>query len=164
MATSGVTITGFGELAKTLQGLEAKATHGAVAGNFAVANNIMTVAKERAPVDTGVMRASGFVDVNGETVSMGFGGASSDYVVRQHEDLTLRHPGGGQAKFLESAIDEAHSGAPAVIASYARKALLGTGSGRGGSILSEVISAFKEGMHETSDEDKQAAAEQRRFK
>ena len=56
------------------------------------------------------MRASGYVDdpqqsLSGVSVEMGFGGAAADYVVVQHEDLELIHPV-GQAKFLESTMDE----------------------------------------------------------
>jgi hypothetical protein len=72
---------------------------------------IMARAKDLSPVDEGIMRASGFVElpkVEGNTVSvrMGFGGASSDYVVVQHEDLSLHHDV-GQAKFLEQPVNEA---------------------------------------------------------
>jgi hypothetical protein len=78
---------------------------------FEVGEEIMARAKAITPVDTGVMRASGFVElpkIAGDevTVRMGFGGASSEYVIVQHEDLSLHHEV-GQAKFLEQPVLEA---------------------------------------------------------
>lgn len=55
------------------------------------------------PVDTGALRASGFVeglDAEG-TVLLGFGGPAAPYAVIVHEDLTVTHKV-GQAKYLET--------------------------------------------------------------
>jgi hypothetical protein len=40
---------------------------------------------------------------NGQAVTISFGahGPASAYAARQHEDLTLDHPNGGKAKYLE---------------------------------------------------------------
>jgi hypothetical protein len=70
----------------------------------------MTEAKRRTPVDTGELRASGYVgepEIRGRrvTVDMGFGGAASEYAVYVHEDLEALHPV-GQAKYLESTLLE----------------------------------------------------------
>jgi hypothetical protein len=73
----------------------------------------MTLAKERAPVDEGTLRASGFVEPaegagNVITQALGFGGAASAYALIQHERLDFHH-NVGQAKFLESAaLDREH--------------------------------------------------------
>lgn len=121
-----MTLKGFPELAAKLKNLEPAAKKGAEAGLFALGNNIMTEAKQRVPVDQGILRASGYVSPPEDgNVELGFGGAASAYAVKQHEDLTLRHPGGGQAKFLESAIDDARSSAAEVVAGFARKAVGG---------------------------------------
>ena len=66
---------------------------------------VMTQAKQLAPVDTGVMRASGTVDPptitsRGIESKGSFGGASEKYVQRQHEDAALSHTV-GQVKFYE---------------------------------------------------------------
>lgn len=76
------------------------------------------------PVDTGELRASGaanLVNPNPDNVfvDLSFGGPSGsgnvdgetnmgdvDYAVFVHEDMTMRHPNGGQAKFLETAFLE----------------------------------------------------------
>lgn len=76
-------------------------------------SEIMPLAKERTPVDQGILKASGLVSLpeitpTGASVEMGFGGAASDYAVPVHERSDLRHTV-GQWKFLESAaLDSAH--------------------------------------------------------
>lgn len=76
-----------------------------------VAEIWMTEAKKRTPVDTGVLRSSGFVQgpkfVGGGTweVRLVFGGAAASYAAAVHENLTARHAV-GQAKYLESVIVE----------------------------------------------------------
>lgn len=74
------------------------------------ASIIMTEAKQRAPVDVGTLRNSGYVTLpsrqGGDTfVEAGFGGAAKAYAVRQHEELSYRHEV-GEAKYLENAINE----------------------------------------------------------
>src|SRR6059036_477727 len=65
---------------------------------------VMTDAKATyVPVDTGALRASGFVDGPDAagTVTLGFGGPAAPYAVIVHEDLTVTHKV-GQAKYLET--------------------------------------------------------------
>ena len=85
------------------------------AGLYAVGNNIIAEASTRVPVDLGVLRGSGYVTLpviqnNNVTVEMGYGGPAEDYAVRQHEDTSLKHPEGGEAKFLESSMNRQMSG------------------------------------------------------
>ena len=61
------------------------------------------------PVDTGVLRNSGFVsppeiDARGATVIMGFGGPAASYALVQHERLDYHHPV-GQAKYLSEPVN-----------------------------------------------------------
>lgn len=69
------------------------------------------------PHASGVLRGSGVVkppDVSGThvEVTMGYGGAASDYALYQHEDLSLNHPDPrnphsdpkGSAKYLETPV------------------------------------------------------------
>lgn len=82
----------------------------AVAGGlYAAGSVIIKESKRRTPVLDGTLRGSGYVTEpqnigRGVLVEIGHGGAASAYAVRQHEDLTLNHPGGGEAKFLENAM------------------------------------------------------------
>lgn len=106
-----VEITGLNETLRRLAELEAQALRGAKRGLNQWSEETMTEAKERVPVEEGVLKASGFVEPPEEaggviSQEIGFGGAASDYALVQHEDLSLNHPNGGQAKFLESAVNE----------------------------------------------------------
>lgn len=94
--------------------------HGAgVAGRIEAAANvgvlnlaraILRDSRPRVPIDTGAMRNSGRVYQAGRgQVVVGYRrpGPNGDVItVRQHEDLTLRHPRGGEAKWLERTFDE----------------------------------------------------------
>lgn len=76
------------------------------------ANSIMIAAKAITPVDTGVLKNSGFVNLPTEsngvvTVVMGFGGAASDYAEIQHEELSYYHTPPTQAKYLEQPFEQA---------------------------------------------------------
>lgn len=81
----------------------------------------MTEAKRRTPVEFGTLRASGFVDfpvrrARNISVTLSFGGAASAYAIYVHENLEALHPRGGQAKFLESVLNESRSHMAARIA------------------------------------------------
>lgn len=93
-----------------------------------VALDCLGRAVERAPVETGDLRGSGFAEVNQSTIAMGNqngdidmlgapGEASGDeieagigftapYAFVQHEHTEFNHPLGGQAKYLESVVAE----------------------------------------------------------
>jgi hypothetical protein len=77
-------------------------------------------AVQRAPIDTSALRASGFVDeATSErpvaTIGLGYEGSPplveghaspEKYALRQHEELTWKHPNGGEPKFLENPFKE----------------------------------------------------------
>lgn len=80
----------------------------------AEAELIVTVAKQRTPVLTGALRASGHVKPaqvsrGNVKVRMGFGGPAVNYAIYVHENLAAFHKN-GQAKFLESAVMQALPG------------------------------------------------------
>ncbi|NLP82590.1 hypothetical protein HF576_01890 [Microbacterium sp. CFH 90308] len=60
-------------------------------------------ARELSPTDTGDSDKSGFSVVDDLTGQVGFTSLVSKL---QHENLDYVHAGGGQAKFLETAVDE----------------------------------------------------------
>jgi hypothetical protein len=102
---------------------------------------------ERAPVDTGDLRGSGFAEVNQATVAMGnedgsisvLGtpgqpagneieaavGFTAPHAFVQHEHTEFNHPKGGQAKFLESVVVENGPKWGKYLADAARKGLRG---------------------------------------
>ena len=65
------------------------------------AEAILTEAIDETPIDTGTLRRSGTVTEAPQenTVYVSF---NTPYARRQHEDLTLNHPRGGKAKYLET--------------------------------------------------------------
>ena len=60
-------------------------------------------ARELSPTLTGESDKSGFVRVDDLTLQVGF---SSLVSLLNHENLDWQHPAGGQAKFLEAALQE----------------------------------------------------------
>lgn len=68
---------------------------------------IMAKSLRLVPVDTSALKQSGGIQppvTRGDHISvqMGYGGAASAYALKQHEDLSLQHKAGKQAKFLET--------------------------------------------------------------
>jgi hypothetical protein len=68
---------------------------------------VLTEAEKIVPVDIGILKDSGYVEkpvvkATSVYVTIGFGGAAADYALKQHEDMELNHPGGGQAKYLST--------------------------------------------------------------
>lgn len=106
------TIEGGPELIAKLTEMGVKGNQIAATAIFQQAEAIMAESKARfVPVDTGVLRASGFVSPpritsEGIEIQMGYGGAAEAYAVEQHENLTYRHTVGGP-KYLERPLMEA---------------------------------------------------------
>ena len=119
--TKTVKMTGLDEVVAVLEALGVdirKATAGAL--NDA-GNSILMQSNQLVPFDQGVLKGSGSVaspklTKTSKTTSVGvrYGGPSGvknaegetvsvNYAIIQHEDLSLKHPGGGEAKFLEKA-------------------------------------------------------------
>ena len=61
---------------------------------------------------------------NGDPINPKTGKHASEYMVQVHEDLNQPHPNGGQAKFLEEAVQQyAQQEFPRTVAQYIRDAL-----------------------------------------
>lgn len=101
-------IAGISEGIQTLDRLDRGALP-IVAGSFyRWAEGTMTESKEQeVPVDTGALRSSGTVEVETSDtrveVSLGFGGAASNYAVAVHE-TNKNYRGGRKWKYLEDPI------------------------------------------------------------
>jgi len=81
---------------------------------------VMTNAKERTPVEFGVLKASGQthppkVKAGEVSVALTFGGDAREYAIYVHENLHAFHPV-GEAKFLERAVLEAAPHLPSRVA------------------------------------------------
>lgn len=104
-------VTGGSKVAKNLQNATRSWENSVVAGLYLEANNVMNASLRKVPVDLGTLKASGYVTLprkvgNKTLVEMGYGGNAKDYAVVQHERLDFNHPEGGEAKYLESVVDE----------------------------------------------------------
>lgn len=76
----------------------------------------------RAPVEEGTLRGSFSHEVkrtaSGYEVEVT---ADTPYAARQHEEVTWKHPKGGEAKFLENPLKEKTAQYAAVIAGFVRR-------------------------------------------
>lgn len=104
-------LVGHKELIHKMRRISFDAPVATAFGLYEGMQEVMLDAKARAPKDTTAMALSGYVEppavrAGAEvTMNAGFGGLSEEYVVRVHEDMSLNHPNGGEAKFFERALD-----------------------------------------------------------
>ena len=101
---------GLNEMLSTLRKIAEKFPDKVAEAIYQEAQIEMTESKRRVPVDTGVLRASGRVaelERKGRhiSVTLSYGGAAEAYAIVQHERLDYFHKH-GQAKFLESVLNE----------------------------------------------------------
>lgn len=69
----------------------------------AAAEHLLEASQPLVPVESGALRGSGEVTVDGLTAAVSYGTdeQTAAYAAVQHERLDFAHPNGGQAKFLE---------------------------------------------------------------
>lgn len=103
---------------KALAGFKA----GKQQGLRAAAEAVLAESNSRAPIRDGALRGSGSTAVSGDEAAVGY---SIIYAARQHEEIGWNHPNGGQAKFLETAVN-AKSGEVGQIIAQAVKNALGS--------------------------------------
>lgn len=77
------------------------------------------------PVRSGVLIASGQVVTDGEGAAVVYTATNPrdgyDYAIKQHEDTSLNHPNGGQAKYLEQPMNTEHAAVGEAMAETVRK-------------------------------------------
>jgi hypothetical protein len=93
-----------------------------IRGLQVAAEHVLQVSNDRVPLETGTLMRSGraVVDRSRGTASVSY---DTPYAARQHEDLTMRHGPGRQAKYLESAIDDTRDDCLRIIARAVQRAL-----------------------------------------
>ena len=100
---------------------------------LAEAEAIMAESQSQVPVETGTLRDSAFIEVDDEgNATFGYGkdgsfnehskAEASAYMVKQHEDLSLRHTQ-GKAKFLEDPVKQHAAMMQDTMAAKIRRAL-----------------------------------------
>ena len=139
-------LKGLHDVVSNLQGAVNGIKNGSGKGLADGCLEILGIAVERAPVDTGDLRGSGFLDLDGEQYAQGEAagsvsvvssvpentteallGFNAPYAAGQHEHTEYDHPRGGQPKYLESAIVENQDRLLALIAGKAIEELFGGG-------------------------------------
>jgi len=101
-----MTVVGTDKVIRALESLGTEAAQAMAYALYNEAEGLIGEAKPQTPVDTGVLRASGYVQqpqISGTnvTVECGFGGAAQGYAIYVHENLEARHKAGTNAKYLE---------------------------------------------------------------
>lgn len=123
---SGEYLAGLEEATQGLQEFVDNMESGGAQGLADIALYILGEAVQRAPVDNGDLRGSGYVTLDGVPYARGTGpepgivvtgsvpeiatlaevGFSEKYAADQHEQVAYSHPRGGEAKYLESVVVE----------------------------------------------------------
>ena len=118
----GIEIDGFQEIYKKLGLLEEEIAAAAFKGIKKLGEVILGESQKLVPVDTGVLKDSGTVQSNKreQSVTISY---NTPYARKQHEDNTLNHPRGGQAKYLERPFNEKVGEAEGYIANELQRIL-----------------------------------------
>ena len=96
-------ISGMAEIERKIKAVANKVQAEAKEALRDCAFDLLEKSKAVTPIDSGDLRASGHVDIEEDTATVGY---NAKYATRQHEDLTYSHPRGGQAKYLENPYKE----------------------------------------------------------
>ena len=110
-----IELVGADKVMKVLSGLGDRAPKELGGAMWREGTRIINSAKAITPVDTGTLKGSGHVqmpDISGNsvTVTVGFGGAASNYAIYVHENLNSFHKPPTTAKFLERPLLDAVQG------------------------------------------------------
>lgn len=118
----GIKIDGFKEIYKNLGLLEEEIVKAALKGTKKLGENILGESQKLVPVDSGTLKESGVVslDKSAQVVTISY---NTPYARKQHEDNTLNHPNGGQAKYLEQPFNERASKLESFVGDSIHKAL-----------------------------------------
>lgn len=84
--------------------------------------HVLQVSRSRVPLEEGTLERSGTATVD-EGELRGAVAYDTPYAVRQHEDLTLKHDDGRQAKYLESALEDERETVGEIVAAEIRRAM-----------------------------------------
>ena len=98
-----IEVLGIDKLMLKLNALGAKSDAAVKANMKKITLDLQGKAQELAPVDESDLRGSAYSEVEGLDGYVGF---TSEYALRQHEELTWHHPKDGQAKYLEEPYKE----------------------------------------------------------
>ena len=90
-------------------------------GLWVAGEHVLGVSNAQAPIEEGDLIRSGGVSQDGATGRTAIS-YDTPYAVRQHEDMTLNHDAGRNAKFLERAVQSEHGKIVQIVAAEVRGA------------------------------------------
>jgi hypothetical protein len=100
----------------------ARARAGGARGLELAAEHLLQVSRGRVPIEEGTLERSGVASVDEPNLRAAVS-FDTDYAVRQHEDLGLRHDDGRTAKYLEQPAAAEHDTMGALLAQAVRNEL-----------------------------------------
>ena len=126
--TFDVEVTGLDTTIEKLQGVRDDWRTAVATALYLEANDILNASQRLVPVELGTLKSSGAVTapeigLDSVEVTVGYGGAASEYAIYVHEDMEARHDYPTQAKFLEQPALEALDGMADRIARSVREGL-----------------------------------------
>lgn len=99
--------TGLNEMIANLRKIQNSLKSQLPVNFFDICSDTLQRCKPRIPIDTGELVDSDFIELNEKNsdylITMGF---TADHATLIHEDVTMNHPNGGEAKFLENQVKE----------------------------------------------------------
>jgi len=111
-----IDLHGIPNVIQNLQRLQRPQTHVLGDALYAEGNRIMGQSVQLVPIDTGLLRSTSHVDRPQErgpevSVELSYGGKGvAPYAAKIEFDVTLNHPHGGQAHYLQAAVFAATAG------------------------------------------------------
>lgn len=108
----------------TLVAAQKRVTDAGKRGLLTAGEHILGVSNDQVPHEEGDLERSGAVSQDDSTGRTAIS-YDTDYAVRQHEDMTLQHDSGRNAKFLENALNAERDTAAQIIATAMKGAIKG---------------------------------------
>lgn len=105
-------------------GLLVTSKAGAARGLRKAAEHVLQVSRTRVPIEEGTLERSGVASVDEQQLRAAVS-YDTPYAVVQHEDMTLHHDDGRQAKYLESALTGEAETVRRLVADEIRKGMEG---------------------------------------
>lgn len=97
-------------------------TRGALSGLAAAGDHLVGEVRREVPLDEGTLSRSVRADVDQSSMTLGIS-ADTPYARVQHEDESLRHPGGRKAKYIEDPVRREGEVCLGIIGAACRQAL-----------------------------------------
>jgi hypothetical protein len=101
-------VSGLSEIAEKFERVTSRTLDGAREALFVAGQHVLGVSSAQAPIETGAMIRTGAVSQDSSSALTAVHYDDAEYegqAVQQHEDMSLRHDDGRNAKFLENSMN-----------------------------------------------------------